>query len=132
MSNNGLQLVLDRLALGLSAACALHCLLAPVALVTLPVLAGSVLADEHFHQVLLLLVLPASVVALALGCRRHKDTRVLALGAMGLSILVLTAALGHDLAGKLGEKLMTVAGALALSTGHARNYRLCRRSSCGH
>jgi hypothetical protein len=132
MPNNTVPLVLDRLAAGLSAACALHCALAPIALVALPVLAGSVLADEGFHLLMLWLILPSSTVALALGCRRHKDAGVLVAGVVGLAVLVFTAVLGHDLLGELGEKLFTFAGAAVLCAGHLRNYRLCRRNACDH
>jgi len=91
-----------------------------------------VLADEGFHLVMLWLILPSSAIALTLGCRRHKDAAVLVAGACGLSILVFTAAFGHDLAGELGEKLLTFVGAAVLSAGHLRNYRLCRREACDH
>lgn len=132
MPNSTVQLVLDRLAVGLSAACALHCALAPIALVALPVLAGSVLADEGFHLLMLWLILPSSTVALTLGCRRHKDAGVLVAGVLGLAVLVFSAVLGHNLLGELGEKLLTFAGAAVLCVGHLRNYRLCRRNACDH
>lgn len=132
MSNKALQLVLDRLAVGFSAMCALHCVLAPVALVALPVLAGSLVGDEEFHRLMLWLILPSSMVALTLGCRRHKDVGVLVAGAGGLSILALTALAGHQSVGERGEKLLTVLGAVVLAAGHMRNYRLCRRNDCDH
>ena len=42
--------------------------------------------------------------------------------------LVTTAA--HDLLGEAGERIATLSGAVAIATGHMRNYALCRRVDC--
>nr|WP_296044722.1 MerC domain-containing protein [uncultured Alteromonas sp.] len=51
----------DKLAIGLSALCVIHCLAMPVLLIILPTL-GAVLADTHelFHQVILFYPLACS------------------------------------------------------------------------
>ena len=49
---------LDGAAIGLSALCAIHCLMLPVALTLLPVIATLPLGDESFHKALLFLVIP--------------------------------------------------------------------------
>ena len=56
---NKLQVSADKTAVVLSIACALHCLVLPLALVLMPSIATLSLADESFHQMLLLFVVPA-------------------------------------------------------------------------
>lgn len=129
MTNPARALLLDRAAIGMSLLCLVHCLALPVLLVLIPSLAVLPIADEHFHLVLLYLVLPTSVVALFLGCRRHKNRTVLLWGLSGLAVLVLAAFAGHDLLGDAGERALTVLGALLVALGHLKNVRLGRRSA---
>jgi peptidoglycan/LPS O-acetylase OafA/YrhL len=121
---------LDRLAIGVSMFCLVHCLAAPLLVVLLPVMAGTLLADESFHLVLLFAVLPTSLAALWTGCRRHRDRSVLILGALGLVVLGVAAFRGRELVGETGEKLLTVCGSLLIVAGHWRNFTLCRKSVC--
>ena len=63
-----LSIQFDRAAIGISALCIAHCLVLPVALVLAPsVTLLTVLNDELFHKLLILLVLPTSIFALTLG-----------------------------------------------------------------
>ena len=121
---------LDKTAIGLSLFCAIHCLLLPVALVMAPTLAASGFASEAFHQWLLIAVLPISVVALGLGCRRHHNFSTLRWGIPGLLILSFTALWGHDLLGETGEKLASLLGASLIAVGHWINHRLCQQQNC--
>jgi FtsH-binding integral membrane protein len=126
------SLLLDRAAIGLSTLCVLHCLALPLLLVLAPSLAVLPIADEQFHLLLVYLVLPTSILALFLGCRRHHRWSVLMWGMSGVGVLVFTALLGHDLMGELGEKVLTVMGALLVVVGHGLNFRLCRSRACTH
>jgi hypothetical protein len=130
MTKETFQRPLDRLAIALAGLCLVHCLLTPLALVLFPMLAATAVADEHVHQLLLWLVLPASLVALGLGCRRHKDCLVITLGVLGLLVLILTAIAGHTAFGEGGERWGTVLGGVTVALGHLRNHRLCRRNAC--
>jgi hypothetical protein len=121
-----LQRLLDRFAILTAGLCMLHCLAMPLLLVLIPVLASTTMAENSFHRTMLLFVLPASSIALLIGCRRHKDLRVLALGLSGLAQIVAAAYFGHDWLGETGEKAITVVGSALLAAGHLRNYRLCR------
>ncbi|MEM6391622.1 MAG: MerC domain-containing protein [Planctomycetota bacterium] len=78
---------LDTLAISASVVCGVHCLVTPVLLVALPVLATTFWVDAHFHLWMLGLVLPTSAVAVFLGCRKHKDKLVLGLCLAGLVVL---------------------------------------------
>lgn len=122
--------VLDKFAVSTSAICAIHCLCLPLILSVAPALGATVLGQESFHTMLLWLVLPLSLVALSMGCRKHKSRLVLFLGAVGLVVLVAAATLGHDILGESGERFATLIGAIAIALGHFRNYVLCRASMC--
>jgi len=110
--------------------CAAHCLLLPVALVIVPALAVNTFGDERFHQWILLAVLPTSLIALTLGCRRHRHFSVMAAGLIGLSILTLAAFQGHTLFGETGEKIASLLGASLIALAHLRNHSLCKSLQC--
>lgn len=124
------QRLLDRVAASASALCVFHCLATPILIIVVPVLSSTFVADEEFHRLLLMFLLPVSLAALFIGCRRHRDRIVFVLGSLGLISLVLTGYLGHDLLGELGEKVTTVISGVILAIGHLRNYQLCRRDGC--
>ena len=121
---------LDKSSVGLSTVCAVHCLLMPVAVVMLPSLATLPFADERFHVLLVFFVLPLSTLALTMGCRKHKSWRVMAVGVVGLVLLVGAALAGHDLFGELIEKSATVIGAGLVALSHVMNFRECRAVDC--
>ena len=54
----------------------------------LPIIATSFFVHQDFHLWMIFLVLPTTVFAVFMGCRNHKDRMVLALSAIGLSILL--------------------------------------------
>lgn len=116
----------DKLAISLSALCALHCLAIPLTAVLLPSFLAVGIEDEVFHIWLVAAVIPLSLFALGLGCRNHNDKWVLVAGVLGLVTLCLAPLLGHDLLGEVGEKLLTLSGAALLAMGHIRNFALCR------
>ena len=124
------NLMLDKAAIGLSTLCAIHCLFLPVALTMLPSLALVPVGKESFHLLLICFVLPTSIIALTLGCRRHKERRMLVWGGAGLIVLAATAALGHDFLGEVLEKSATVLGTILVATAHFINYRCCRTLDC--
>ncbi|WP_338109406.1 MerC domain-containing protein [Pseudomaricurvus alkylphenolicus] len=121
---------IDKAAIGLSLLCAAHCLLLPVAMVMLPALASTIFGEERFHFYLLIAVIPASLFALTMGCRQHRNTTVLKVGLPGIAVLVLVSLFGHDLLGEQGEKLGTVFGTALVALGHVFNYRLCNQKPC--
>ena len=119
----------DRTAVGLSTLCALHCLAVPLAMTLYPPAIAMGLGDEAFHLWLLVGVVPVSVMALTLGCRKHRNIFVPGIGALGILVLVAAVFFGHDLVGEWGERLMTLIGASLLAASHIRNFSLCRDHS---
>ena len=117
----------DKTAIGLSLLCALHCLAFPLMVVMLPSFAALGLDGEAFHLWMVLAVIPTSVFALTLGCKRHQRYRVVLVGSVGLLILTATAIAGAALLGETAEKALTLLGATVIALGHYWNYRLCQQ-----
>ena len=124
--------VLDSLAVILSGTCMVHCFALPVLLTLYPIAQGSLLQEDRFHQIMLFLILPTSLMALTVGCRKHKDLPTVLLGSAGLLILTLTALQGHVFLGADGERAVTSLGGLILAGAHLRNYLCCREVNCQH
>ncbi|MCL1045565.1 MerC domain-containing protein [Shewanella electrodiphila] len=129
MTNN-MQSLLDKLAIGLSSLCALHCIATPILLALLPSLSALPLNDHLYHEVMVWLVLPTSTIAVLMGCQRHRDAKVLMFAIVGLLTLVASSVYGHDIVGEVGEKLLTLAGAFIVAYAHWRNVKLCRKQVC--
>lgn len=121
-----IQALTDRTSIGLSLVCAIHCLFLPVLLVALPSLASLPLESETFHVWMVVAVLPISIFALTLGCKKHKRYKIIFLGALGL-ISLISALLLESLVGEIGEKLLTLLGAGLIAWGHFTNFKLCQQ-----
>ena len=120
------QAVTDKLAIGLSLMCAIHCLAVPVLLVMLPSLAVLQLDNEAFHFWMVLVVIPTSIYALTLGCKQHERYQLLFLGGIGLVLLISALVAGEERIGEAGEKILTLLGASFVAIGHWFNFRLCQ------
>lgn len=127
---NATQMLLDRLAILAAVLCALHCAVLPIALVSFPTLLSLPMDDHHFHQLLVWLIVPLSVLGVLFGCLRHKDKLVVLGAGIGIVIIIGAATFGHDLLGELGEKVATVVGSLVLIASHYRNFTLCKKENC--
>ena len=120
----------DIAAICLSNICIIHCLALPILAVMIPPSLSLVLEEEVFHLYMLIFVLPISVMALMMGCRKHKKLNVFLLGAVGLLGLVAVAFYGHALFGEIGEKLLTIMGAGLIASAHFMNFKACRSIDC--
>lgn len=123
---------LDRLGIFLSATCLLHCLALPVLLTLAPIAQSSFLDEHTFHVLLLWFIVPTSLIALGIGCRDHRDSIILMLGAAGLTLLVAVALVGHTYIGERTERILTIVAGLMLAAAHIRNFRVCRAMRCDH
>ncbi len=110
---------LDGAAVALSALCLIHCLALPLIVAGVPFLAQ--FAEGHLHAQMLVIVLPLSIVALALGFRRHRSLRIIAAGVAGMAALVIGATVAHTYLGLMADRLFTIFGALVLATAHFFN-----------
>ena len=129
---NRTQPILDRFSIVASSLCALHCIGLPLVTALFPTALTTLTNGHFFHQLLVLMVIPSSLIALSLGCKRHRDKLVFLVGITGVLLLVLIALFGHDLLGEAGEKIGTVFSSLMIVAAHLRNYFLCKKDRCQH
>jgi len=138
---------LDRLGMGLAFVCAVHCLLTPVLVVTLPLIATTFWTDSNFHIWMLALVVPLTLLSMLIGCSKHRNRWVIVLFSVGTLFLIGGIVYGflqghacndcHSLlsAGLFPhgwESFLTTVGGLFLVCAHVLNYRLCRTAHCSH
>ncbi|MET6757079.1 MULTISPECIES: MerC domain-containing protein [unclassified Pseudoalteromonas] len=119
------QSVMDRVAIGLSVMCTVHCFATPVILALLPSFAVLQIDSEQFHLWILAAVLPTSLLALSLGCKKHKLMRYIACGVIGLAFMICAVLLGHEIA----EKALTLIGSAFIAVAHWFNYQQCLKQN---
>jgi hypothetical protein len=64
------------------------------------------------------------------GISSSQQSGCFLIGALGLTILILAAYLGHELLGEYGEVVLTVLGSSIIVYSHIRNYRLRSQNKC--
>lgn len=107
---------LDRIAVGLSGLCLVHCV-ATAVLLSLLATAGGILGNPIIHEVGLTLAMIIGAIALGRGVREHGFMLPAGVGITGLSLMAYALAL-HE--ARL-EPLYTVAGVMILALGHRLN-----------
>ena len=107
---------LDRIAIGLSGACLVHCL-ATAVLLALVSAAGSALGDPLIHEAGLGLAMVLGGIALGRGILDHGYMMPSAVGAVGLGVMAGALTLPHD----GGEAIYSVIGVGILALGHQLN-----------
>lgn len=122
-----LQVLTDKFSIGLSVLCTVHCLALPLLLVILPSLGTLQLQDEAFHMWMLIAVIPTSLYALTMGCKKHQRYRLLAWGISGLTLMIAALLIGHEIAGESGEKALTFLGSMLVVIAHIGNFKRCRQ-----
>lgn len=108
---------LDRIAMGLSGLCLVHCVATAILLGVLAS-AGGFLAQPIFHEVGLVLAMILGIIALGRGAFAHGSFRPIAVGSVGLALMGTALALPE---GK--DVLVTVAGVSLLAFAHRLNCR---------
>ena len=121
---------LDKLAIIFAGLCLVHCLLLPLVLTVGSIASVGFMGHDQFHQFMLWMVLPVSLIALGIGCARHRNGLVAGTGIFGLCLIVLASVTQHGLLPEPFELTSAVAGSFLLSISHALNYRQCRTSHC--
>lgn len=121
--------VADKSAIFLSILCIIHCLVLPVIVLALPAITAlGFLTDEHFHELLVFVIIPISFLALVSSYIRFKNWRVIGFVVAGVLLVTLAALIGHDIFGHVGEVVTTVTGSLLIAYGHSKNLLLRRKS----
>ena len=109
---------LDRLAIGLSGLCLVHCV-ASVFLLTLLASAGGMLLHPAVHEIGLGMAIAIGTFALVRGAIEHGYTLPAAVGGLGLGVMTGALAVPHGST----ETVYTMLGVAILALGHDLNRR---------
>ncbi len=120
------KLLWDRVGIGMSVACLIHCLVLPFAVAALPFMAAEWVQSEAFHGIMALALVPVALFAILPGLKVHGRRSVASAMAAGLSLLSTAAFAGGDWMSREWEIGLTVAGGAILVAAHAVNLALCR------
>ena len=110
--------LLDRLAMGLSGLCLVHCLATSV-LVALLASAGGLLGSPIIHEVGLSMAIALGTIALGRGIWAHGFMMPSAVGGLGLGVMAGAMSLPHG----PNETIYTMIGVAILALGHDLNRR---------
>ena len=124
------QMPSDRIAMGLSLACVLHCFLAPSLIVLSYGVSSFNIESELIHYLIIMLTVPISIFALTLGYKNHKGVSFFVTGVIGISVLIIAVIIGEDILGDVGEKGLTLVGSIIVVYAHYSNYRTCQKLDC--
>jgi hypothetical protein len=109
---------IDRMAIGLSGLCFVHCIGSAV-LVTMLASAGGLLLDPHIHEVGLFFAIILGVFGLGRGIFTHGFMLPSAIGSLGLGTMAGSLSLDHG----FESTVYAVTGVLILALGHDLNRR---------
>ncbi len=110
--------LIDRLAIGLSGLCFVHCIASAVAIAVLAS-AGTFLLDPIFHEVGMSIALVLGVIGLGRGIRAHGFMLPASVGGLGLGVMAGSLYIGHE----NGGTLYSILGVLIVALGHDLNRR---------
>ncbi len=110
---------MDLAGMGLSVACAIHCLATPVLLSALPLLGFEFLGHEGFESVMIAAIALLAGFTFINGYRMHGKKAHLVLGTIGLAVFLLVRPfVDHSL-----EPYATLLGGTAFVFGHFFNWK---------
>lgn len=108
----------DRLAIGLSALCVVHCA-ASVILVALLATAGGVLLHPAIHEAGLGLAILLAIVGLGRGFIQHRRRVPMVLGTAGIALMATALSVPHGVT----EAAYTIVGVSCVAIAHLLNRR---------
>ncbi len=110
--------IIDRLAIGLSGLCLVHCIASAVFVAFLAA-GGSFLLDPIFHEVGMTIALALGVFGLGRGIWQHGYMMPASVGGLGLGVMAASLMIGHE----DGGTLFSILGVLIVALGHDLNRR---------
>jgi MerC mercury resistance protein len=118
VSRSSILSALDRAAIGLSALCAIHCLISVVLISALSV-AGTIWTDPLVHRIGMFGAVLLAAIAFGPTLMRERMSRGLGVGLGGLFLMALGLLVPHG----WPEIAATITGASLLATAHLMNTR---------
>ncbi len=115
----------DSLGIATSLACAIHCVLLPVAFTSLPLLGINIIHNGFFEWAMILLAFSVGVYALVHGYKTHHGNNLpIILFIVGFALLVTKQFLLPY------EVYFVVPAVILIISAHYKNYQLCTKSKC--
>ena len=122
---NPIRQRLDRIGIGLSGLCALHCL-ASIVLVSGLGIGGEFFLAPDIHRWGLAVATLVAAVAIGWGALRHKMAAPFVIAMTGLTFMGGALAVPHG----YKEAILTIIGVALVSLGHILNLRHCHSAAC--
>ena len=122
---NPIRQRLDRIGIGLSGLCAMHCI-ASIALVSGLGIGGEFLLSPDIHRWGLLVATLIAGVAIGWGALRHRMAMPFVIAMTGLTFMGAALAVPHG----YKEAILTILGVALVSLGHILNMRHCHSAAC--
>ena len=110
----------DRVGIGLSSICAIHCLLVPVVIALIPLWP----AFEEFHAYTHLIFFLAIAPTVILSLQRKHESRSVSVYLLSGVLVIFLAWYFNEYLGEYGEAGITLIGSALLIKGHWTNYSL--------
>lgn len=126
-----IQISYDKLGIIASSGCIAHCVVAILAILTLPAY-SYYFHNQWIHLFLLLFIVPIAMLAFMRGYRVHGVRPILLLGLLGIILLFASSFEDFLLDGL--EYILSISGSLLLVAAHVWNIRCLRErdSLCHH
>ncbi len=109
----------DRIGIGLSGVCAIHCLLVPFVVALIPLWPAFEDFHEYTHFIFFIAITPTVYLSLK---RQHNSRKVTVYLLSGVMVIFLAWLFNHNL-GEYGEAGVTLIGSTLLIRGHWLNYK---------
>ena len=121
----------DRIGIGLSGLCAVHCLVMPIALAIFSLWPAALAVDAWLHPIFAALLIPTTLMAIRVAVRHRHAIHIPLLLSGGLVLVLAAMAIG-EVAGAMSEAGVTVIGSGLLITGHWQNGHACTHEHHEH
>ncbi|WP_231862661.1 MerC domain-containing protein [Sphingorhabdus sp. M41] len=112
----------DRIAVLLSGLCLVHCI-STIAIVAILSSAGGLLLNPIIHEIGLGIAIAIGFYSLGRGVLDHGYIMPVAIGSLGLGMMMGAISIGHDSGHGSAEILYTILGVGLLALAHDLNYR---------
>ncbi len=123
----GIKINWDALGIATSIACAIHCAVLPLFLISLPILGADIINNKPFEYGMIVLAFSIGYIALYHGFKKHHHNIIPLLIFIGGIICLVLKELLHN-----AELLLLIPAIILIIWAHYMNYRLCRKANHCH